>query len=621
MNDLTILRHAALELRALDSKEVVKVAGVVRRLKNWIKKIIDPEYKDKVNKFQDNAKSLQNLADQLENSLKELQSAIKDGEVAAYNKNYQTVLQLSEKFYNALKDLGEDGQNVAQIMATYTKKDMKSPGFAERFKKVLPPGYNIEIGKIYNKKIKEMAWFKNISPELIYIREGQNVSALSKLVAGTKARIVDDHSASPEKAEELLSGENLKAFLMAWRQAIVDGTLVVVNYFNPSKQITRAEGGLTELQVTSAPFSIPGTDIRLQVEALLIDKRSALGAMEKLSLKATKRVTILNSKKSEFKSIIKKIGLAQEVPYKLTTLSELQLAEVLREGYKKTFGQDPSAEVLASGWAQVALENARGEKIYNNNFGNLKATEQWVQSGKPFAVKSTGEYDSKGKYYTHADAKWQVYRTPVEGAAAYWSLLGRKYKTALSWMAAGNPENASQALSKANYYTADVDKYSSGMKSLYRHFMEKLSTQLPGLQSAPQQSNFEMTSPSTNSELQDIDSLITSLYSSAEGPVGSFVKQALLVQALPISKVKLIVKSNDFSNTVSYCQTLNKLAKEYLNADVKISQLADGAEMICSMTGKAQTVLNATRALSECIKLGMENYRPNADIKIQCLEA
>ena len=79
---------------------------------------------------------------------------------------------------------------------------------------------------------------------------------------------------------------------------------------------------------------------------------------------------------------------------------------LLQNGYKKAFGKEPSIETLGIGWAQGSLESGRPTRLPCNNVGNIKATSDWLKSGKKYFVIDTKEIDKNGKEYT--SVSWYV---------------------------------------------------------------------------------------------------------------------------------------------------------------------------------------------------------------------
>lgn len=302
---------------------------------------------------------------------------------------------------------------------------------------------------------------------------------------------------------------------------------------------------------------------------------------------------------------------SEEVPYKVTRVSELEFANIMREGFKKTFGRDPSAEELAGGWAQGILEMGRPIKLPQNNIGNIKATSSWVKSGNPFFVKKTGEYTPEGEYYIEEGTKWRAYQSPIDGAAGYWKLIGNRYKRALDWMAAGDPTSATVALGMKGYFTANIKKYSKGVNSLYEEFMNKIAPQMQGLESnaAPppgpkpevkdwskdyskeEKESILEGSSSPSDQTEDIDMFINQLYSAANDT----------------SNVLVVVKSkNSIEDKIEFARVAAKTLREFVEADVSIHVSGQDVEMQCSAIGSEEKVANAISALCECVAFKMK---------------
>lgn len=637
-SDYQILRTAALELQTLDPKQVVKTAGVVSRIKNWFKKITNPEYRSKLQSFHKNTKETQELIDKLNKSLDKIQEDIKDGNLESYNNTFDEVKELALKLYSNLSRVGKDGNTVSKIMFHYTKEEMSEPGFEGKVKAHLPEEYDIEWNKVYKLPLKSFNWYSNLDPEDIAIRR-QDKGALTVLLAKVAEAIKEDGRASGEEVKEYLMN-NLEEFLNNYRKAIVDGVLIMAGPKDPSSKIQRIQAGQSLITVTTAPFLVPGKGIMLQATVKLIDNKTSLSSRDKLSIRSTSDVTVLNrtAKAVERINQLKKLAQSsQELPYQVTQLSEVELATVLREGYKQAFGTDPTAEALAGGWAQVILESGRPVKLPNNNVGNIKATDDWVKSGNPYFVKSTEEYTKDGKHFIHKGAKWRAYPTPVDGAAGYWKLLGNRYRSAMDWMAAGDPRSATVALGMKTYFTANIKKYSKGVESLYNEFMKKIAPQLPGLQSAPlpppaerpelkdwvsqyseQEKQSVLKGPQTSAgqiaqksapvqvnlspALQEADALLQELFAE-DGKLTSAVKYALLKNKLPESKVLIAVEDTElnYNKKLSFAKKASDLLKEFIQADVSIHSDGEKIHLECTAVGQPLTVSNAALALCDCL--------------------
>ena len=100
-----LVRHAAIQLNDLDGKETVKIAGVLRRLKNIFKQIVDTEYSIEVDRIRDESASLKSTISELNDAINQLLSSIKDGDVDAYDVHLTKVRELSVDLSQELKRL------------------------------------------------------------------------------------------------------------------------------------------------------------------------------------------------------------------------------------------------------------------------------------------------------------------------------------------------------------------------------------------------------------------------------------------------------------------------------------------------------------------------------------
>jgi hypothetical protein len=635
MRNSQIIRLAALELQTIDNSQVVKVAGIVRRLKNWFKRKTDSQYKATVDVLNADAAKIQGTLTALHSELNKLQSAINDGELSEYNISLNNVKEIAAKLWTEIKQTSNDSKDY------YTLQDMEVPGFEGWFKKFLPKSFSeeVDLGTIYNKPLKEIKWYSNLAPQQISLRDG---GAKQYLFSKTKEALIEGHFATPEEADKLLS--NSEDFIKTFQDAVVNGVLIMANIKRPSKSVERNLGGSTEMQITTAPFTIPGSNVIMQAKVDLIDLSTTKSIRNKLSLRRTHYVTILGNKAASKRiEQLKKISFQQEAEYKVTKLDPAKFAQVLREGYKRVFGSDPTLEVLGAGWAQAVLEGGRPGGIINlpnNNIGNIKATDDWIKSGKSYFIKPTTEFSNAGKQENTVPAKWRSYDLPEEGAAGYWKVIGNTHKNAMAWMAAGDPKSASITLGVGGYYTANIPRYTSGVSSIYKEFLTKIAPTMPDLKSAPAPApgpkpelkdwhddyskaereqilgKKRSSSPAVDEKLKDnkdpdlsnIDSLINTLYADDSGPLEKIVKQAILQERLPISKILIVISSDtaSYDEKMQYAKTARHILNKFIDSSTSIHcNNYDKIELQCSVLGTPLTVVKASQALCDCISDGM----------------
>jgi hypothetical protein len=126
-----------------------------------------------------------------------------------------------------------------------------------------------------------------------------------------------------------------------------------------------------------------------------------------------------------------------------TPIAEVDILAVLR----RTAGHAPRNRVLMA-WALVALENARGRKVYGNNLGNVGPGK-----GKPrFKLRDGGYY--------------QAFATPRDGAVRLWAVLTR-CSAAMASADAGDGLGAARSLRRCGYHRTDPSRYGGALRSLY----------------------------------------------------------------------------------------------------------------------------------------------------------
>jgi len=167
----------------------------------------------------------------------------------------------------------------------------------------------------------------------------------------------------------------------------------------------------------------------------------------------------------------------EEVPRTPTPLSEIELAEVLRDGHRLAFGDDPSDLRLAAAWAHLAYEHGRGRLLECNNFGNLSVRQE--QAGAYFVrpkLKERRRRDMTQPFgrWGWLDIRFYAFPTPVLGARAYWRHLADHYGKALAYFSAGAPKEAAHNLAIHGWATAPPERYEHAIADLYGEYMRRL---------------------------------------------------------------------------------------------------------------------------------------------------
>jgi hypothetical protein len=138
------------------------------------------------------------------------------------------------------------------------------------------------------------------------------------------------------------------------------------------------------------------------------------------------------------------------VKYK-TDVSEKDTKIALRDTHIEVFGKPASNNSIDMAWAQIAIENGRGNIVYNYNLGNIgNSPNQPIRS-----------------YYKLSGYHFMSFHSIKHGAKFYWKTLQDRCPGALPYFHNGNAIDASIALKKCGYYKADLDFYSKNLRALF----------------------------------------------------------------------------------------------------------------------------------------------------------
>lgn len=309
MDDVRILRTAAIELCDADSSDVVKVAGILRRITNWWKAFMDPEYRKQIDALRDQSLKVNDLLAQLGSEIEALQSAIVDADVSSYENALRNVREMSTNLAAILKTYNVETQKVEQNapkdtvdvptpedtpeqegparLPYYTKTQLEDPTVREQLKTQLPSDYDIPVGIDVSKPILNFNWFASVSPNDFYLSE-HFISFFQRHLAEAMARKISI-TADPDYNQKVFlylaqMPEVEKQLREQIPIAAISGTLVRVDFQTPSTKVTHRTANEMRTEIQTAPFTIifPPSDyfdgpkrVELTVNILFNDMRAA----------------------------------------------------------------------------------------------------------------------------------------------------------------------------------------------------------------------------------------------------------------------------------------------------------------------------------------------------------
>jgi hypothetical protein len=206
---------------------------------------------------------------------------------------------------------------------------------------------------------------------------------------------------------------------------------------------------------------------------------------------------------------------------KTTPLTENQAAIYLKNAFTKIIGKTPKVQSIAILWAQCALETGRYKKLFNNNYGNIKAV---IPAKAPFTMMATGEnlYNKETgkveyKWFTPPSSVTAFVANPDAqiGAEHYVNFLANRQRYAKSWaqVIAGNSDQYVIELKNASYFTASLEAYKKTVNALTGYFVQHANDLLkdltPETQNTPAAQSSDISSILSQEDKDHIMSLVT----------------------------------------------------------------------------------------------------------------
>ncbi len=294
---MSILKTAALELSELDNTQVIKMAGILRRLKNWYRKMTDPAFKEEFLKLQNDSALVKTDLDELYKNINEVQKAIKYTDIEAYNYSMDKIREISKRLSTEMVEFKQEANQTGKRI--FEKEYPDLPASLDR----------IETIHISN-DVRNAAW---------------NVQSIKTALSRHNI---------PNVEEFVNDSNKLNEFYNNMAKAIKGGE-IIKSWESPetAKKIDR-KGELQYLIVT-APFVIPGTNfkVRVTVEGTDLSSRKH-SPIPKFSVRKINYIDARQARKNILHIIIKNAAryvFEQKEPKYIWTKEDKEVLNVLKD--------------------------------------------------------------------------------------------------------------------------------------------------------------------------------------------------------------------------------------------------------------------------------------------------
>lgn len=319
--DIQLLRHAALELQG-NSQDIVKVAGIIKRIKNWWKARFNPEFAKQTAIVEEAIGDTKGPLSQLISELKEFDTAIQNhdpdtvaqlvgripGTIAQVTKDMATLQQKLKAADMVIPTtyVDQEGNEIAPENLSWVQKGYKKDrALMEKLWEALPEKFRdeIPIGKTINKPLSSFGWYQDYRPEDISISQTVYANLKVALLQGTKSLKINKH---------ILRG--FDDFINNLKTTIIEkGILANVRFPKVSEQVRHRPSNqmVLDVRVGNVPFPIGDAEIFFNIpKVTLNDLGTGVYPTKKLTLYAAYRPTL--SPESEL--VLEQIRMQSSLP-------------------------------------------------------------------------------------------------------------------------------------------------------------------------------------------------------------------------------------------------------------------------------------------------------------------
>lgn len=150
---------------------------------------------------------------------------------------------------------------------------------------------------------------------------------------------------------------------------------------------------------------------------------------------------------------------ARGIEPRRTPSSMSQVRAALGRALESATGRRPGERTLDVLSAQVSLETAHGDSMFNFNFGGIKGTAPTGETANCMTREVIGGREVR------LEQGFRAYRSLDDGARDYVGVLRTRFPQAFARAMAGDVDGFAHALKQSRYYTAPEDQYAAGLRA------------------------------------------------------------------------------------------------------------------------------------------------------------
>lgn len=599
MYNLEIIKQASVELQELDSKQVVKVAGVLRKIRNWFKGLGNPEFREKLVNLKNESVQVRSRLINLDKKLKEIDTSIEDGDIERYKNLLDDIKLLATELSKELGEVTESATE-AQQSVTYPTPEptptniVVGPG-------IFPPGI-LEVGDVLG-DVRYGSKFTNSEPIL-------NRFIISIVKAGI----------SKERASKSVLNIN---FFNLLREAVSAGKVT-------RREYSRNKGfeGQYLYEVLSVPFEIPELQVQMTVNMEVSENKylkknptpirtikfpkeirvtSVAPVQEEEDdfppdygdldygdprddcadcVSTTARRNFLNKlvksggawylDSTQIRQRMSQYNRGNFVPAQRVSVSKEDFLNAIIAVWPKLL---PEIELTEQGlnilYAHVALETGNLSSVMNYNLGNAKATPEASNNNKWTGYPCGENLNGKSYKFTakHPICYFLAFDTLEDGVAFYLRMMGNNFRSALIEAANGDVEAFNTELKESGYYTANSNLYLKGLKD-----------RLDDEEEESEEFNLQ-------NELKELSQALG--INLASRKMTQMVINAIGKELLPHNKISIKIKASDIPTGTEYAYVLSNAIARTTDSDVDVCGDGNNIEVVCDVVGSKDAIIDA----------------------------